>query len=351
MRHQGRTDSISSLLWRTRLRLLPLLALVLLLSVMSPPDSAQAADQLRFHSVKGEWAVTSGVAADDIGRTLARGVPKRYIRYSIEDADGFSIGRRSGRVSYDGTPISAGQVSLTVTARDKNGEAASATRVLEVSVTHPPEAPSGFTVRATRFNILGKVAGAHLSWDNPNNAAITGWELWVTPALRDWPYKTWTPIPGSGPETTSHVVSGLRPLFDQEFKLRAVVGEVKGAESPKLTFDISRRPTGLTATPILGGVTLRWDDAESHAGIDITGWETRWAVVGWTPWEAVSGHTVSDGVVSFTIDHNSDGRLNPYGEFKTYFSVRAVYANGQRGAPVGVSATPIPIPRPPAETD
>lgn len=98
-------------------------------------------------------------------------------------------------------------------------------------------------------------------------------------------------------------------------------------------------------------MTLRWDDAESHAGIDITGWETRWAVVGWTPWEAVLGHTVSDGVVSFTIDHNSDRRLNPYGEFKTYFSVRAVYANGQRGAPVGVSATPIPIPRPPAETD
>lgn len=235
-------------------RLLPLLSLalvVILVTVLAVPTDVQAADQLWFKSTNGEWAITSGVADDDIGRTLARGVPKRYIRYSIEDADGFSIGRRSGRVSYDGTPISAGQVSLTVTARDKNGEAASATRVLEVSVTHPPAAPSGFTVRATRFNILGEVAGAHLSWDNPNNAAITGWELWVTPALRDWPYKTWTPIPGSGPGTTSHVVTGLRPLFDQEFKLRAVVGEVKGAESPKLTFDISRRPTGLTATPSL----------------------------------------------------------------------------------------------------
>ena len=296
-------------------------------------------------------AVTSGVSDDDIGTALARGVPKRYIRYSVEGADGFSIGRRSGRgvLRWNAGLRRAGLTDGNRQGQERRG-----------GKRHSSFSKSPSPIHRRRHRVhraghplqhSGEVAGAHLSWDNPNNAAITGWELWVTPALRDWPYKTWTPIPGSGPGTTSHVVTGLRPLFDQEFKLRAVVGEVKGAESPKLTFDISRRPTGLTATPILGGVTLRWDDAESHAGIDITGWETRWAVVGWTPWEAVSGHTVSDGVVSFTIDHNSDWRLNSYGEFKTYFRVRAVYANGQRGAQVGVSATPIPIPRPPAETD
>lgn len=145
MKYQGWTESIVSRLGRAPtffppMRLLPLLSLalvLLLVSILAAPDSAQAADQLWFKSAKGEWAVTSGVAADDIGRALARGVPKTRIRYSIEGADGFSIGRRSGRVSYDGTSISGEQVSLTVTARDKNGEAASASRVLEVSVTQP----------------------------------------------------------------------------------------------------------------------------------------------------------------------------------------------------------------------
>ena len=123
------------------LPLLSLAAFVTLLSVLAAPDSAQAADQLWFKSAKGEWAVTSGVADDDIGRALARGVPKTRIRYSIEGADGFSIGRRSGRVSYDGAAISGEQVSLTVTARDKNGEAASASRIIEVSVTQPTPPP------------------------------------------------------------------------------------------------------------------------------------------------------------------------------------------------------------------
>ena len=130
--------------WRPGV-LLPLLSLgvlVLLLSILAAPGSAQAADQLWFKSAEGEWAVTSGVADDDIGKVNARGVPKRYIRYSIEGADGFSIGRRSGRVSYDGTAISGGQVSLAVTARDKNGEAASASRIIEVSVTQPTPPPA-----------------------------------------------------------------------------------------------------------------------------------------------------------------------------------------------------------------
>ena len=151
MNHQGRTDPITSRLWRaasaffTPLRLLPFLALALLLAVLAAPGAAQAADQLRFKSANGEWAVTYGVADDEIGRVIARGVPKGRIRYSIEGADGFSIHRRSGRVSYDGSPISGEHVSLTVTARDRKGEAASASRTIEVSVAQPQPAspPSG----------------------------------------------------------------------------------------------------------------------------------------------------------------------------------------------------------------
>ena len=124
-----------------RTALLAVAALALLVTVLSASGDVQASDPLWFKSVEGEWAVTSGVAADNIGKVLARGVPKRYIRYSIDGAEGFSIGRRSGRVSYDGTAISGEQVSITVTARDKNGEAASVSRIIEVSVTQPEPPP------------------------------------------------------------------------------------------------------------------------------------------------------------------------------------------------------------------
>ena len=134
-REIGRTTLISPM------RLLPLLSLILLLFVLAAPDSAQAADQLRVHSANGDWAVTSGTADDDIGKVIARGAPKAHIRYAIEGADGFSIGRRSGRVSYDGTAIATEQVSLTVTARDARGQAASVTHVLTVAVTQPTQEP------------------------------------------------------------------------------------------------------------------------------------------------------------------------------------------------------------------
>ena len=119
----------------------PLALGVFLVAVVAAPGGAQAADQLRFKSASGEWAVVSGEADDDIGKLVARGVRKSRIRYSIEGADGFSIGRRSGRVSYDGTSISEAQVSVTVTARDRDGEAASVSRVLEVSVAQPAPPP------------------------------------------------------------------------------------------------------------------------------------------------------------------------------------------------------------------
>ena len=122
-----------------RLHILIAAVATLLLSLVAiavaTPDTAEASDPLWFKSTKGNWAVTSGDAAAEIGRVRARGVPKTHIRYSVQGADGFSIGRRSGKVSYDGTPISTSSVSLTVTARDAKGRADSASVNLRVSVS------------------------------------------------------------------------------------------------------------------------------------------------------------------------------------------------------------------------
>lgn len=286
---------------------------------------------------------------DYIGWTDIEDSDKYTTEHTVSDlmTDGSLYYFRVRAVNAQGPGGQSNTVIVTPEAEEATGQPQLAGK--RGRAVSPPAAPVGFTVKATRFTSLGFIAGAQISWDNPNNAAITGWELRVSPALRDWPYQTWTPIPDSGPDTTSHVVTGLRNGSVHSFELRAVAGEVKGAASAAGTLDLKNHmPTGLTATAIEGGVRLQWDDAASHAGHAITGWESSWAVVGNTPWEAVSGHTVADGIVSFTIDHKSDNRLNPYIELETYFRIRAVYANGQRGYLVTVSATPIPIPRPAA---
>ena len=139
----------AQLTWRSSLhiRLFAIFSFALLLALvgaLAAPDAAEASDPLWFKSTKGNWAVTSGVAAAEIGRVRARGVPKTHIRYSVQGADGFSIGRKSGKVSYDGTPISASSVSLTVTARDAKGRAESASTTLQVRVSQqvkPPPPP------------------------------------------------------------------------------------------------------------------------------------------------------------------------------------------------------------------
>lgn len=89
-----------------------------------------------------------------------------------------------------------------------------------------------------------------------------------------------------------------------------------------------------------------WDDADEHAGIEIVGWESHSAVIGWTPWERVSGHSVSDGTITLTVTHETDNRLNPYKSLRTVVAVRPIYANGQRGGHAYLEFDSIAIPRP-----
>lgn len=103
---------------------------VLIVAVVS------AQDTLRIHRITGDWSITSGTADSEIGRVIARGVRKTHIRYSLQGPEGFSIGRRSGKVSYDGTALTD-NATLTITARDKSGAKASVSMNQEVQVTVP----------------------------------------------------------------------------------------------------------------------------------------------------------------------------------------------------------------------
>ena len=116
-----------------------------------------------------------------------------------------------------------------------------------------PAKPAGFAAAAGD----GQVA---LSWTDPGNATITGWQyaFKTTGEFGDW-----TDIAGGGATTTAHTVTGLMNGTAHTFKLRAVNASGNGAESDETTatpVPIPAKPTGFTATPGDGQVSLAWDN-------------------------------------------------------------------------------------------
>ena len=73
----------------------------------------------------------------------------------------------------------------------------------------------------------------------------------------------WMDVPNSTASTRSHTVTGLTNGATYGFRIRAVNAAGKGAVSDEVTATPLQRPskpTGVTATPGHGQVTLTWDN-------------------------------------------------------------------------------------------
>ncbi len=118
------------------------------------------------------------------------------------------------------TPATAGIVRLSDTT---TGGATTTTTTVPGSV---PAQPAGFSATAGNGSVT-------LSWDDPDDDSITGYEL----ARRerddspwgDW--SSWAAIDGSDADTTTHTVSGLTNGAKYRFRIRAVNGAGNGAQS------------------------------------------------------------------------------------------------------------------------
>ena len=116
-------------------------------------------------------------------------------------------------------------------------------------------------------------AEATLTWDDPHDVSITKYQLKQGNA-------NWADISGSGASTTSHTVESLANGTSYAFRIRAVNDhngdstDDPGVASDAVTVTpgLPAAPTGLTATPGDGSVTLRWIDPQDTA---ITGYEYR----------------------------------------------------------------------------
>ena len=97
---------------------------------------------------------------------------------------------------------------------------------LSAAAQSSPPAPSRPQAQAGDAQIT-------LTWTSNGNggSAITSWE-YAQRADDDAQYGTWTPIPSSGPSTTSHTVTSLTNFTRYSFKVRAVNSAGNGAASP-----------------------------------------------------------------------------------------------------------------------
>ena len=101
-----------------------------------------------------------------------------------------------------------------------------------------------------------------MSWNNPNNASITGWEYQQKTGAGN--YGAWTAIANSNASTTRYVVTGLTNGSVYAFKVRAVNRAVdpddEGAASDEVTATPSTKtvtlPPTLTVAEGAGNVTV-----------------------------------------------------------------------------------------------
>ncbi len=201
------------------------------LSWSNPNDASITGYQIKRwtgSSERGRWTDISGSGKDTITYTvpgLTNGV-----RYH------FRIRAMAGRVPGMGSDV------------------ASATPVADKPI-----------VTATPGN-----AQVTLSWSNPNDASITGYQI------KQWTGSSesgsWTDISGSGSSTTSHVVRGLTNGVRYSFRIRAMVGAVTRTPSDPVSATPVSPPVGLKATAGDSQVTLTWDNPNNPT---ITGYQLK----------------------------------------------------------------------------
>ena len=188
-----------------------------------------------------------------------------------------------------------------------------------------PDAPTGLTATAGDAEIA-------LSWDDPDDSAIDKYQYRQgtgSPVV----WGSWTDIGSSGATTTAHTVASLTNGTEYSFQIRAADGTANSAASNTATATpvaagAPAAPTGLTATPGDGEVSLTWTNPGNNA---ITGYQYRIWNRNWGAWTTLSG--AGAGSTGFTLSPLTNGEEHR-------FQVRAIAGALLGAASAAVAAIP-----------
>ena len=169
-----------------------------------------------------------------------------------------------------------------------------------------------------------------LSWDNPNNATISGYQYrFMNTSDSDW-NPDWTAISGSNANTTSFTASGLTNGIEYTLQVRPIFRdgllftEGKEGEFKSVPRGPLAAPRNLAAASAGDGeIALSWDDPSD---ITITGYQYRYrnpSDSDWNPdWTNISGSGAT------TTSHSLPGLTN-----NVLYTLEVRAARGVTGGP------------------
>ena len=257
--------------------------------------------------------------------------------YEYQQAEG------NGEYGNDWTEISGSDATTTThTVTELTNDTAYVFRVRAVNTAGagPPSESANATpalatpAQPTGVGATGGDAHATLSWDDPDDSSMSGYEYQQTEGGGE--YGAWTEISGSDAATVMYTVSGLTNDTAYAFRVRAVnsagAGPASDDASATPALATPAQPTGITAEAGDTQATLRWDDPDNPS---ITGYEYQQAEDNdgdYGAWTEISGSdatTTTHTVTSLTNDTSYA------------FRVRAVNSAGAGPASDDASATPV----------
>ena len=259
-----------------------------------------------------------------------------------------------------GASLTIQDVSVTVTDNDTpaGGGAGSGGGGGGSTPSSVPAAPTG--VGGSAATTSAGNGQVRLTWANPGDSTIRKWQVQrreigsptgarlgleavsyrtggqpASPAQEGGSYGPWTDIPNSTASTTSHTVTGLTNGKTYGFRIRAVNAAGRpGRPSTEIRVTLRQapsQPTGVTATPGNGQVSLAWT-GPTDATISKWQYQQKQGDGSYGPWMDIPDSTAS------TTSHTVTGLTNgtTYG-----FKIRAVNTAGNGAPSDAVTATPL----------
>ena len=196
----------------------------------------------------------------------------------------------------------------------------------------PPAAPSGLMATASS-------SGVRLSWTNPGNSSITGYQVRQSDSVDsagDRVWGIWEDFT-SGASTDFITVSELTHGIEYTFQIRAVNRVGESLESNTVTATLLPAKPVVTGQAGVGQLTLSWPNPNDGT---ITGYQVQQSTDGGTTWDPA--WTAIAGSDKDTTTHTVTGLTN--GTAYT-FQIRAMQGTASTESDT-VTATPLANPAP-----